>query len=58
MYKESSPSKRTVEFWAGEFKRSRTRLEDDPREGRPKIATTPEIIEQVHNIVVEDPNFT
>ena len=36
MYKQSSASKRTVEFWAGEFKRGRTRLEDDPRERRPK----------------------
>ena len=26
VYKEFSPSKRTVKFWAGEFKRSRTRL--------------------------------
>ena len=56
MYKESSPSKRAVELWAGEFKRGRTRLEDDPREGRPKTATIPEIIEQVHKS--EDPSLT
>ena len=30
----------------------------DIREGLPKTATTPEIIEQVHNIVSEDPNLT
>ena len=54
MCKESSPSKRTVEFWAGEFKRGLTRLEN---EGRPITATTTEIIEQVHNIV-EDPSVT
>ena len=58
MYKESSHSKRTVEFRAGKFKRGRTRLEDDPRERRPKTVTTPEIIEQVHNIVSEDPSLT
>ena len=58
VYKESSPSKRTVEFWASEFKRDRVRLEDDPREGRPKTVTTPEMIEQVHNIVSEDPSLT
>ena len=58
MYKESSPSKRTVKFWASEFKRDRTRLEDDPREGRPKTATTPEIVEQVYNIICEDPSLT
>jgi hypothetical protein len=32
----------------------RTSLEDDPREGRPKSATTPEIIEQVHGMVLDD----
>ena len=46
VYKESSPLKRTVEFWAGESNRGRARLEDDPREGRTKTATTAEIIEQ------------
>ena len=46
MYKECSPSKCTVEFWAGEFKRGRTRR------------NPPEIIEQVHNIVSEDPSLT
>ena len=30
--KQSSPSKCTAEFWAGEFKRGR-RLDDDPKEG-------------------------
>jgi len=35
-------------------KRGRTSLEDDPREGRPKSATTPEIIEQVHDTVLDD----
>jgi len=29
-------------------------LEDEPREGRPKSATTPEIIEQVHDMVLDD----
>ena len=58
VYKESSPSKRILKFWADEFKCDRTSLEDDPREGRPKTATTPEIIEQVHNIVNEAPNLT
>jgi hypothetical protein len=31
-----------------------TSLEDDPREGRPESATTPEIIEQVHDMVLDD----
>ena len=42
----------TIKKWAAEFKRGRTSptsLEVDLREGRPKSATTPEIIEQVHD---------
>ena len=58
VYKELSPSKHTVEFWAGEFKCGRTRLEDDPREGRPKTATSPAIINQVHKLISEDPSLT
>ena len=38
---------------AAEFKRGRTSLEDDPREARPKSAT-PEIIEQMHDMVLDD----
>jgi len=40
--------------WAAEFKRGRISLEDDPREERPKSATTPEITEQVHDMVLDD----
>ena len=51
VYGNSSPSFSTITKWAIEFKRGRTSLEDDPCEGRPKSATTPEIIEQVHDVV-------
>ena len=51
VYGNSCPSFSTIPKWAAEFKRGRTSLEDDPREGRPKSATTPEIIEQVHDMV-------
>jgi histone-lysine N-methyltransferase SETMAR len=54
VYGDSSPSFLTIKKWAAEFKRGRTSLEDDPREGRPKSAPTPEIIEQVHNMVLDD----
>jgi transposase len=47
VYGDSSPSFSTIKKWAAQFKRGRTGLEDDPREGRPKSATTPEIVEQV-----------
>jgi hypothetical protein len=32
----------------------RTSLEDDPREGRPKNGTTPEITEKVHDMILDD----
>jgi histone-lysine N-methyltransferase SETMAR len=51
---ETSPSFSTIKKWAAEFKRGRNSLEDDPREGRPKSATTPEIIEQVHDVAWDD----
>ncbi|XP_014485172.1 PREDICTED: uncharacterized protein LOC106749834, partial [Dinoponera quadriceps] len=54
VYGNSAPSISTVKKWAAEFKRDRTSLEDDPREGRSKTATTLETIEKVHNIVLDD----
>ena len=36
VYGDYSPSFLTIKMWAAEFKRGRTSLEDDPREGRPK----------------------
>jgi transposase len=54
VYGDSSPSFSTIKKWAAEFKRGHTSLKDDPREGCPKSATPPEIIEQVHNMVLDD----
>ena len=54
VYGDSSPSFSTIKKWAAKFKRGRTGLEDDPREGRPKSETTPEIIQQVHDMVLDD----
>jgi len=54
VYGDFSPSFSTIKKWAAKFKRGRTSLEDDPREGRPKSATTPEIIEQMHDMVLDD----
>jgi histone-lysine N-methyltransferase SETMAR len=54
VYGDSSPLFSTIKKWAAEFKRGHTSLEDDPREGRPKSATTPEIIEEVHDMVLDD----
>jgi transposase len=54
VYGDSYPSFSTIQKWAAEFKCGRTSLEDDPREGRSKSATTLEIIEQVHDMVLDD----
>jgi len=54
VYGDSSPSFSKIKKWAAEFKRGHTSLEDDPREGRPKSATPPEIIEEVHGMVLDD----
>jgi len=52
--RDSSPLFSTIQKWAAEFKRGHTSLEDDPCEGLPKSGTTPEIIEQVHDMVLDD----
>jgi len=54
VYGDSSPSFSKIKKWAAAFKRGHTSLEDDPREGHPKSATPPEIIEEVHNMVLDD----
>jgi len=51
VYGDSSPSFSTIKKWAAKFKHGHTSLEDDPCEGRPKSATTPEISEQVHDTI-------
>jgi len=51
---DSPPSFSTIKKRAAEFKRGCTSLEDDPRERRAKSATTPEIMEQLHNMVSDD----
>jgi transposase len=55
VYGDSSTSFSTIEKWAAEFKGGRTTsLGVDLREGHPKSATTPEIIEQVQDMVLDD----
>lgn len=51
---DSSPSYSTVKKWAAEFQHGRTSIQDDERSGRPKTATTDEIIEKIHNAVLND----
>jgi transposase len=54
VYGDCSPKLSTIEKWAAKFKRGSTSLEDDPCEGCPKSAATPETIEQVHDMLLDD----
>jgi hypothetical protein len=54
VYGDFSPLFSTIKKWATVFKHGRTSLEDDPCEGHPKNTTTPEIIEQVQDMVLDD----
>ena len=40
--------------WVNEFKRGRTSTCDDPRSERPVKVATPEIIENVHDMILTD----
>jgi transposase len=54
VYGDSFPSFSTINKWAAKFKCGCTSLEDDLCERCPKSATTPEIIEQMHDMVLDD----
>ena len=51
---DTTPSLRTIERWANEFKRGRQSLEDDARSGRPATSTNPEQVQAVEALVVAD----
>ena len=50
---EHAPSYATVKNWVAEFKRGNFSTCDAPRPGRPKTVTTPEIIDQIHELNLE-----
>ena len=54
VYGSSAPSSAQVKFWLGEFKRSRTSLEDETRSGRPLDATDKEMCNKVWDLVYSD----
>lgn len=54
VYRKSAPSLSTIQKWSSEFKRGRESIEDDPRPGRPVVATSQENIDQVENLILED----
>jgi len=51
---EHAPSYTTVKNWVAQFKRSDFSTCDAPRPGRPKTVTTTEIIDQIHELILED----
>ena len=50
---EHVPSYATVKNWATQFKRDFSTC-FAPRPGRPKTVTTPEIIDKIHELILED----
>ena len=55
---DDAPALSTVKKRAVEFKRGRENLEEDPRSGRPSTATTPENIDRIYQMVMNDKQFT
>jgi len=51
---EHTPSYTTVENWVAQFKRGDFSTCIVPRPGWPKTVTTPEIIEQIDKLILED----
>jgi len=51
---EHAPSYATVKNWVAQFKRGDFSIYVAPRPGRPKRVTTPEIIDQIHELILED----
>ena len=54
VYGSSAPYCAQVKFWVGEFKRSRTSLEDEARSGRLLDATEEEMCKKVRDLIHSD----
>ena len=50
----SALSSKTVYNWVNEFKRGLTSIRDEPRSECPVKAATPEIIEKVYDMILND----
>jgi len=51
---EHAPSHATVKNWVAQFKRSDFSTCEAPRPGRSKTVTTPDIIDHIHELILED----
>ena len=54
VYGSSAPLYAQVKFWVGEFKHSRTSLEDETRSGHPSDATDEEMCNKVRDLVYSE----
>jgi len=52
--RENSPSYTTIKNGVAQFKSGDFSTCDVPCPGRPKTVTTPEIIDQIHELILED----
>ena len=51
---EHAPTYATIKKWVAQIKRGGFSTWDAPRPGQPKTVTTPEIINQIHELTLED----
>ena len=51
---ENAPSYASVKNWVAQFKRDDFSTCDAPRPGPPKTVTTPGVIDQIHELILED----
>ena len=51
---EHAPLYASVRHWVAQFKRGDFSTCDAPRPGRPRTVTTPEIIDQIYELILED----
>ena len=51
---EHAPSYATVKNWTSQFKRGDFSICDAPCPGRPTTVTTPEIIDEIYELILED----
>ena len=51
---EHAPLYATIKNWVAQFKCGDFSIWDVPRPGQPKTVTTPEIIDQIHELILED----
>jgi len=51
---EDAPLHATVKNWVVQFKRGDFSTCAAPRPGRPKTVNTPEVIDQIHELILED----